>query len=92
MKTLNLTNLAARHCASHKPALNLEGFVSEAYGTSRRFLSAVAAGKRKPSQKLLRGIAQAHMRLFPSEPVLLVLPNNHPPIVLGDLAHLNSSN
>ena len=89
--TNTLTEISRRHCAATKPALNMSGFVSEEYGVSYRFFAFVAGGTRKPSAKLLRGIAQAHVRLFPHETVILSIPN-HPPIVLGDPTNLNTSN
>jgi len=83
--TITLPDLARRHCAAHKPSLTLDGFIPGAYGLSSRALRNVTSGKNSPSAKLLRGLSQAHARLFPGEPILLLLPHGHPPVLLGQI-------
>jgi hypothetical protein len=91
MTTATLTELAHRHRDTAFPLLNIKGLVADQYGVGYRYFFDVERGTRKPSAKLLRGIARAHVRLFPHETVILSIPN-HPPIVLGDPTNLNTSN
>ncbi len=80
---MTLHALAQKHCGASRPALCLKGFIESHYGVSSRFFFLAASGKKNPSAKLLRALSQAHVRLFPNDPVTLELPNNHPPVLLG---------
>lgn len=92
MKSATLNDMAKRHCSASRPRMTFAAFLRDEYKVSPQFFADVINARRNASAKLLCGIAQAHMRLFPSEPVLLVLPNNHPPVVLGDPSKLHTSN
>ena len=81
--TTTLTSLARLHCEAENNKLCLKGYIRERYHVGERFFARVANGTKRPSAKLLRGIAQAHVRLFPTETAILVIPG-HPAIVLGD--------
>lgn len=83
MMSTSLSDIAHRHCAAARPALNLKGFVRENYGVSRQFFRAVAVGKKHPTDNLLRALNNAHHRLFPNEPVMVEIPNYPVPILLG---------
>jgi hypothetical protein len=77
-----LPELARTHCAACGNRLTIAGFVRDHYCVSRQFFSHVSTGRRKPSSKLLLGLANTHARLFPDSPVILSLPH-HPPVILG---------
>ena len=87
-----LPQLVRRHCDATKPALSLEGLVNEAYGISGRHFRRIVTGKSDAPSRFLVRLNNYHVRLFPNEPVLLLLPNDLPPIVLGDPTNLNTSN
>lgn len=70
---MNLTTLAHRHCAAHKPQLNLKGFIVDQYGINYAAFARIANGERPASTRLLQRVNNAHVRLFPSEPVTLEL-------------------
>lgn len=80
---IKLSDLARQHCGAIRPALNLRGMVQLEYGITLRSLQLIAAGKRNASAQFLARLNQAHVRLFPDQPVTLSLPN-HPPVLLGD--------
>lgn len=84
MISATLPALARTHRDGLGPRLTVEGFVRDYYRVDKRFFARVATGKKKPSAKLLRALSQAHVRLFPSDPVLLTIPN-HPPVLLGHI-------
>lgn len=77
-----LKSLAQRHCAAHKPPLTLRGFVEEAYGVGASQFYYIAHGKREPSVNFLRRLNNAHVRLFPDNPVTVALPHC-PPVTIG---------
>ncbi len=81
--------IASNHCRAARPPVCLKPFIHETYGVGYDYLRAVSLGHRKPSAKLIQGMNQAHVRLFPSEPVILELPN-HPPVILGHNSTANS--
>ena len=85
--TLTLNAIAKLHCAKDRPALTLKDFVRDHYTVGPSFFRDVVSGHRRPSQKLLTGLANAHTRLFPGETILVRIPN-YPPVVLGDPANL----
>lgn len=90
MIAVTLDRLATDQCRISRPAMSRDGYIKDAFGVSRQFFSKVAQGKKKPSAKLLRGMANAHTRLFPNETILVEIPN-HPTIILGDPKNLSPS-
>lgn len=81
MKTLDLPKLASRHSAT-QPKLSLKGFIHEFYGIGHQQFRRICTGERGASKETLARFNTAHLRLFPSEPVTLLLPNQ-PPVILG---------
>lgn len=79
---MRLRDLAKRHCGAARPQLSRNGLLRSLYDVSQQYFDSVASGQKKASARLLNNIAQAHVRLFPDEPVTLDLPN-HPPVLLG---------
>lgn len=63
--------------------MNLKGFIRHVYGTDPRFFMRIAAGKKNPPKALLLALNNAHVRLFPTEPVLVTIPNYPVAIPLG---------
>lgn len=79
----SLSELARLHCAASRPAMNLKGFVRHVYGTDPRYFMRIAAGKKTPSAKFLRALNNAHIRLFPSVPARVQIPNFPVTVTLG---------
>lgn len=80
---VKIDTLAKRHCRATRPSVTLDAFLRDAYAVSPAFYRDVVHGVRGPGARLLSALNSVHHRLFPDEPVMLVLPNNHPPVLLG---------
>jgi hypothetical protein len=76
-----LDDIADRHCRAHKPSICLKPFVVDFYGVGHQQFARVVAGANRASDEFLQRLHRTHVRLFPSEPVEVALPD-------GRVAHI----